>query len=145
MSKGKIIGKIITAVTIVLVLAFLACFWYLGGQKRAIERYCSSIARGNASDYNTLTGSNEDADTFKASQREKFKSSGSFNDLEDNSVIGYEVRLNERRFLTFTRWECTADVDLFSGNMSKRCEKTVFTLEFIGGSWHIDNVSEVLI
>lgn len=145
MNKGKMIGKIVTVLTVIIVVICLGGAWYLGGQKRTLDKYCSSIARGNGTDYNELTGKNEDISSFKAAWRDKFKASGYFDSLSDTDVIGYDVRISQRKILSPEKWECTADVDLFCHDMYKRCNDVVFTLEFSGGSWHIPTVSQELV
>ncbi len=138
MKKTKKLGIFMTVLACLLLTVCLAVSWYLGGQKRTLERYALSIARGNASDYALSTGKDPgDADAFKQSTRQRFTGSGDFPDLKENDLIGADVKIKSRKMLTFTRWELGAEVWYFSGKMNRRDPVSSYELVFSEGSWKV--------
>ena len=143
MTKTKKAGKVLAGFAVLATAATAGMAWYLGGQTRAIEKYCASLASGNLNDYQSVTqdGSFADRDAFKAEMRNRLNSGGAFSELDENDVIGSDTKVTQHICLTPDKWTCTADIEYFCKDMSlTRTEK--FTLVFSGGKWIITGTDE---
>lgn len=143
MTKGKIIGKIFAVITGLLLISVFIAYTYIDGQRRTLERYVTSLARGNSADYLTTTGSEPPAD-FKENVRSLFKATGSFDKLEENDLIGVDVKITGRNYIAPDQWELSADIYYFKGDMNMKWDRDTFLLTFSGGKWRVEAGGELL-
>lgn len=149
-SATKILGKIFAAVCAVLLIAAFAASWYIGGQDKAIEKYCAAVTSGDLKKYTQVmnpdsSASSEESAEFKQKYRDAFTSLPQFSELEDTDIIGSEVKIKEHRYDSQSgNWMCTADIDFFSSGNSITKEDLVFTLDYSGG-WKIISLPDDLI
>lgn len=140
-SGTKTAGKIFAAFSVVLLIAVLAASWFIGGQKRAAEKYFGAIASGSLSDFNKAADHVSDIskDDFKAYCRAEFVSMPEFSELSETDIIGSKVNISECRMNgSINSWICTADVDYYSSGMSVSYENISFPVNFSGGKWTVD-------
>ncbi|MBR4223252.1 MAG: hypothetical protein IKR73_00420 [Oscillospiraceae bacterium] len=139
MSKSKAVGKAGALLSAVLLAVTMVATSYIGGQQRAVDRYVTSIATGNLTDYTAVTGdtSYTDKDTFKAAMRSWLNENGDFPDLEENSVVGATARINSHDHISLDRWICRTKVSYYSGSMSRVIEQDL-TVVFSNGKWMIE-------
>ncbi len=138
MSRKKTAGKIITALTVLMLIVCTAASWYIGGQTRAVQKYCASIASGNLTDYTAVTGNNSfsDKDEFKTAMRNRLNADGSFADLEENGNIGATARVQGHDIITLDKWQCETKVSYYSGDMTLCFDKD-YTVVFKSGKWYV--------
>lgn len=142
-SASKKAGKIFAAFTVVILAAALAAAWFIGGQKRAAEKYFAAVASGNFKDMDKVITplylDGFDSDSFKAESRSAFEAMPQFSELESTDMITSRVRISESRMTdSFDRWLCTADVDFFSHGKSVTYKDLSFSVNFSGGKWTVD-------
>lgn len=142
-SGTKTAGKIFAAFSIVLLTAVLAASWFIGGQKRAAQKYFGAVASGSLSDMSKAAApeymSGISKDDFKAYCRAAFSSMPEFSELTETDIIGSKVKISECRMNGgLGSWICTADVDYYSSGMSVSYESISFPVNFSGGKWTVD-------
>ena len=129
-SASKTIGKIVSLIILILLLGVIAVTWFIGGQTKAIEKYCAAFASGDLKSMNKVTDIYSD-------QTDHFRSLPQFEELEDTDVISSDVDVKyHKKAADFTQWECMTKADYFSQGMSISQDIT-FTLKFEGGKWKI--------
>ena len=138
MTKTKKAGKALAGLVLLFTAVTGGASWYLGGQTRAVEKYCASLASGNLGDYQSVTEDTSftDRDVFKTDMRQVLNKSGNFSDLEENDVIGSDTDVREHICITPEQWICTADIEYFCKDMSLTCTEK-FTMVFRNGRWII--------
>lgn len=139
-SASKAIGKIVSLIILILLLGVIAVTWFIGGQTKAIEKYCAAFASGDLKSMNKVTdiySDQTDDKSFKQQQKDHFRSLPQFEELEDTDVISSDVDVKyHKKAADFTQWECMTKADYFSQGMSISQDIT-FTLKFEGGKWKI--------
>ena len=138
MTKTKKAGKVLAGFALLISAVTVAASWYIGGQTRAVEKYCASLASGNLGDYQSVTDDMQytDRDIFKAEMRDVLNKNGNFPGLEQNDVIGSDTDVKEHIFISPDTWTCVADIEYFCKDMSLSCTEE-FTVVFRGGKWII--------
>ena len=142
-ASHKTAGKIFAAFTILILLAVLALSWYIGGQKRAAEKYFASIASGNYKDMSKVITpaylDGFDTDSFREECRSGFEKMPVFSDLDTGNIISSRVKITESRMNGDPgSWICTADVDFYSDGKVISFDDLGLYLDFSGGKWLID-------
>ena len=51
-SASKTIGKIVSLIILIILLGVIAVTWFIGGQTKAIEKYCAAFASGDLKSMN---------------------------------------------------------------------------------------------
>lgn len=93
-SASKTIGKIVSLIILILLLGVIAVTWFIGGQTKAIEKYCAAFASGDLKSMNKVTdiySDQTDDKSFKQQQKDHFRSLPQFEELEDTDVISSDV------------------------------------------------------
>lgn len=141
-SMSKTIGKVISIIMIVLFAAVFAASWFIGGQTKAIEKYCAAFASGDTKTMSKIIRGYDspDAQAYKTQQREYFKAFPQFSDLEDTDIISSDVDIiYHKRISGLNDWQCSAEADYFCEGMSVT-ERLNFDMRFTNGKWIIINV-----
>ena len=71
-SASKTIGKIVSLIILILLLGIIAVTWFIGGQTKAIEKYCAAFASGDLKSMNKVTdiySDQTDDKSFKLGER----------------------------------------------------------------------------
>ena len=139
-SASKTIVKIVSLIILILLLAVIVVTQYIGGQTKAIEKYCAAFAAGDLKSMNKVTdiySDSADDKAFKQQQKDYFRALPQFADLEDTDVITSDTDVKyHKKTDDLTTWECLTKADYFSQGMSISRDIT-FTLKFEGGKWKI--------
>ncbi len=140
-SSTKIMGKLFAALTLLLLAAVTAMSWYIGGQNRAIEKYCAAVASGSYKDLAKTAVTDElesmdiTSEKFKAASRSYFKELPEFSELGETDIISSKVEINEHIMdSSVTQWICMADIDFYCNGMSISYPAK-FKLSFSNGKW----------
>lgn len=139
---SKTIGKAVSAVIIIVFAAVFAAYCFIGGQTKAVEKYCAAFASGDAKTLAKVLRDYQspDTDTYKEQQREYFRSLPQFSDLDDTDIISSDVDIiYHKRINGLNDWQCAAKADYFCDGMSMT-ENLYFDMRFSGGKWIIINV-----
>ena len=145
MSKNNIsktAGKAVSLIMIILFAAVFAASWFIGGQTKAIEKYCAAFASGDAKAMSKIIRGYDSPDeqAYKTQQREYFKSLPQFSDLEETDIISSDVDIiYHKRINGLNDWQCSAEADYFCEGMSVT-EHLSFDMRFTNGKWTIINV-----
>jgi len=142
-SGAKKIGKLMTAVVILLLIAVFSVSKFIGGQNTAAEKYCAAIATGNYKEFvKTVPSDNEytakGEDYFKESCSKGIRQLPQFSELTATDNISAKVKITEHRMNgSLTEWICLADIDFFSSGKSVSYNDVRLTMKFSGGKWII--------
>lgn len=139
-------GKLLAAVTILILAAVLVGYWYINGQTRTIEKFCAAAASGNYDELDKLS-STAMGSALSENQPENynyFKSLPEFSELDSANIIGSTADVTAHKLAgKLTSWECVSDVDFYCNGKSVSYTDVLFELTFSGGKWKIVSVNSL--
>lgn len=132
----KIAGEIFAIITILLLIAIFAVSIFIGGQKKAIEKICTSIA---ADDYKAFSNLYISPDEEAFAGMVKKYCDGLMEDSTD--IIGSDVMIDYHKYSSSDNiWSCSADIDFYCSGKNYDFDDVIFELRYNNGKWYIVSI-----
>ncbi len=142
-NTAKTAGKIFAVLCAIILAAVFAVSVYLGGMKRAAEKYIGSFASGSYTDFSKTAFSiksiiSVDEASFKDICRSYFSELEQFSKLEKTDIIASKTEIKAYNAIDpLSMWECTADIDFYCDGMSITFEDVPINAQYADGKWTV--------